>query len=78
MAIVHRKIRPQGDHRGRHLMEVGKDLVKAIGDIGKGCPAGLAGEGHEGKIQNIVRAVGDKDLGRGETIDLRQLGDQRL
>ena len=59
-------------------MEVGKDLVKAIGDVGEGCPAGLAGEGHEGKIQNIVRAVGDKDLGRGETIDLRQLGDQRL
>ena len=72
----HREIRLKGDDICLHLVEVGEDLVKAIGHVGVGGLPGLPGKGPEGEVQNIIGPVGDEDLVGPEAVDLGQLLNQ--
>ena len=72
------KILGQRDFNGVNLIQVRIDLIEAVGDVRKHRFPGFAGKGHKGKVQDIVRPVGDKNVFRQNAIYLRQLLDERL
>ena len=73
IAKVHREVGLQGDLLVGDTVELGEYGVEAVGDGGEHQGVILVGKGHEGKVQNLVRAVGEDDLLGGYPVEGGQL-----